>query len=76
LKFFPEAAEGAGGPALDQFDLLSALVDWVQKANASHVCTFDGKSVPWKKPPLCAYPKHTQYKGQGDTQDAKNFECC
>ncbi len=25
--------------------------------------------------PLCPYPTHTEYKGQGDPQDAKNFEC-
>ena len=25
--------------------------------------------------PLCAYPKHAQYSGQGDPNEAKNFTC-
>jgi hypothetical protein len=24
---------------------------------------------------LCAYPKYAHYKGQGDPEDARNFEC-
>jgi hypothetical protein len=24
--------------------------------------------------PLCPYPKHAQYKGQGNTDDESNFE--
>jgi DNA invertase Pin-like site-specific DNA recombinase len=34
-----------------------------------------GKAFPGRSRPLCPYPKHAQYKGQGDTDDAANFEC-
>lgn len=28
-----------------------------------------------RSPPLCRYPKHAHYNGQGDTEDANNFDC-
>jgi Tannase and feruloyl esterase len=34
-----------------------------------------GRAFPGRSRPLCAYPKHAHYKGQGDTEDAANFEC-
>jgi hypothetical protein len=34
-----------------------------------------GQSLPGRSRPLCPYPQHTHYKGQGDTQDAANFNC-
>jgi feruloyl esterase len=40
---------------------------------ASVVAT--GRALPGRSRPLCAYPQHAHYKGSGDTQDAKNFEC-
>jgi hypothetical protein len=65
----------AGGQSLDQFDLLGAMVSWVEKGAAPTSVTATGKSFPGRSRPLCAYPKHAQYKGQGDTEDANNFEC-
>jgi len=66
---------GGGAATLDRFDLLSAVVDWVEggKAPASVVAT--GPSLPGRSRPLCAYPQHAQYKGTGNTEDATNFEC-
>jgi pimeloyl-ACP methyl ester carboxylesterase len=64
-----------GASALDSFDLLTAVVDWVEKGAAPDSVTATGRAVPGRSRPLCAYPKHAHYKGQGDTQDAKNFEC-
>ena len=34
-----------------------------------------GRAFPGRSRPLCAYPQHAHYKGTGDTQDARNFEC-
>ena len=65
----------AGGQSLDQFDLLGAMVSWVEKGTAPTSVTATGKAFPGRSRPLCAYPKHAQYKGQGDTEDANNFEC-
>jgi hypothetical protein len=64
-----------GAATLDQFDLLTALVDWTEKGKTPESVTATGKSFPGRTRPLCAYPKHAQYKGAGDTEDAKNFTC-
>lgn len=74
--FVPGMNHCAGGPAtLDSFDALGAVVDWVEKGTAPDSITATGKDFPGRSRPLCAYPKHAQYKGQGDPQDAGNFEC-
>jgi feruloyl esterase len=76
LYLAPGVAHCSGGPiALDQFDMLSALVDWVEKGTAPASVVATGRALPGRSRPLCAYPQHAHYKGQGDTQDAKNFEC-
>ena len=61
--------------ALDNFDLLSAVVTWVEKGTAPDSVVATGKAFPGRSRPLCAYPKYAHYKGQGDPQDASNFEC-
>jgi feruloyl esterase len=71
----PGMAHCGGGKALDQFDMLSAVVDWVEKGKAPESLTAKGKAFPGRTRPLCAYPKHAQYNGSGDTQDASNFQC-
>ena len=76
LYLAPGVGHCSGGPvALDTFDMLSALVDWVEKGTAPASVTATGRALPGRSRPLCAYPQHAHYKGQGDTQDAKNFEC-
>ena len=64
-----------GAAALDQFDLLSSLVNWVEKGVAPEGIVATGAAFPGRSRPLCPYPKHTQYTGKGDPQDAKNFVC-
>jgi hypothetical protein len=64
-----------GGPALDQFDMLGAVVNWVEKGTAPTSVIATGKAFPGRSRPLCAYPKHAQYSGHGDTNDAHNFSC-
>ena len=61
--------------ALDNFDLLTAAVNWVEKGTAPESVVATGKAFPGRSRPLCAYPKYAYYKGQGDPEDAKNFEC-
>jgi feruloyl esterase len=73
--FVPGMSHCAGGASLDQFDLLGALVNWVEKGTVPASVTATGKAFPGRSRPLCPYPAHAQYKGQGDTQDASNFEC-
>ena len=71
----PGMAHCRGGPSLDHFDMLSAVVDWVEKGAAPDFILATGKAFPGRSRPLCAYPKHAQYTGAGDTQDARNFRC-
>jgi hypothetical protein len=74
--FVPGMNHCAGGPAtLDSFDALGAVVDWVEKGIAPDSIKATGKAFPGRSRPLCAYPKHAQYKGKGDPEDAGSFEC-
>ena len=74
--FVPGMNHCQGGPAtLDSFDALGAVVNWVENGTAPDSIVATGKSLPGRSWPLCAYPRHPQYKGQGDPQDASNFEC-
>jgi feruloyl esterase len=76
LYLAPGVGHCGGGPlALDTFDMLSALVDWVEKGSAPASVTATGRALPGRSRPLCAYPQYAHYKGTGDTQDARNFEC-
>ncbi|HLJ49855.1 MAG TPA: tannase/feruloyl esterase family alpha/beta hydrolase [Bryobacteraceae bacterium] len=71
----PGMGHCGGGPSLDQFDLLSAVVGWVEKGAAPDSVIATGHAFPGRSRPLCAYPKHAQYTGSGDPEDAHNFRC-
>lgn len=73
--FVPGMSHCGGGQTLDQFDLLGAIVNWVEKGDPPVSVIATGKAFPGRSRPLCAYPKHAHYRGQGDTEDAANFEC-
>ena len=73
--FIPGMGHCGGGPGLDRFDFLGAMVNWVEKGVEPISVMATGKAFPGRSRPLCPYPKHAQYKGQGDTEGARNFEC-
>jgi len=73
--FVPGMSHCGGGQALDQFDLLGALVNWVEKGTAPMSVIATGRAFPGRSRPLCAYPKQAQYKGDGNPEDANSFEC-
>jgi len=75
LFLVPGMAHCGGGPALDRFDMLSAVVNWVEKGNAPNAIIAVGQAFPGRSRPLCSYPKHAQYTGSGDSEDARNFRC-
>ena len=64
-----------GDSALDEFDLLTAVMNWVEKDVAPESVVATGKVFPGRSRPLCAYPKHAHYAGNGDPEDARNFVC-
>jgi feruloyl esterase len=80
----------AGGPATDQFDMLTPLVQWVEQGKAPDAVIASARGtgnaggvnaeVPagWaanRTRPLCAYPKVAKYKGSGSLELADSFTC-
>jgi pimeloyl-ACP methyl ester carboxylesterase len=80
----------SGGPTTDQFDMLTPLVNWVEKGQAPESVTANARGpgntggvnadVPagWaanRSRPLCSYPLVARYRGTGSMEDAANFLC-
>lgn len=91
VRFFavPGMGHSRGGPATEQFDALTALVDWVEKGVAPEriVASARGAGNPggvntelpagWsatRSRPLCPYPTVARYTG-GDPELAASFRC-
>ncbi len=64
-----------GGPALDTFDDLTAIENWVEEGVAPDRLIATGASFPGRSRPLCPYPQFSKYKGTGSTEDAASFTC-
>jgi hypothetical protein len=62
------------GPALDNFDPLTAIEGWVEKNNAPDYMSATGKAFPGKEQPLCAYPQTAHYVG-GDSSKLTSYQC-
>jgi feruloyl esterase len=75
LFLVPGMGHCGGGAALDRFDLLSAVVDWVEKGRAPDHVIATGNAFKGRSRPLCPHPKHAHYKGEGDPEQAENFDC-
>ncbi len=70
----PGMTHCAGGTATDQFDMLAAIQNWVEKGEAPERVIAKGKSYPNMTRPLCPYPQVARYVGD-DPRKAKSFEC-
>ena len=89
LFLVPQMNHCSGGPACDQFDMLDALVKWVEKGRVpnSIVAKARGaganavnREVPATWAPdrtrlLCPYPEVAKYIGEGSIEDAASFRC-
>jgi feruloyl esterase len=91
VRFFrvPGMNHCSGGPSTDRFDMLQALVDWVEQGQAPEavIAGVRGPSAlppnaelpagwsPERTRPLCPYPQVARYKGSGDPEQAENFAC-
>ena len=89
LFLVPGMNHCSGGPATDQFDMLTNLVNWVEKAQVPDqvIAKVRGTGAnvvntelpaSWsatRSRPLCAYPTVARYKGSGDLENAANFSC-
>ncbi len=80
----------AGGPATDQFDMLTPLVQWVEQgvapdrvvASARGAGNAGGANAElpagWsatRSRPLCPFPKVATYNGSGNLESADSFRC-
>ncbi len=75
IYLVPGMSHCGGGPSLDQFDMLSAVVDWVEKGTVPRSVIATGKAFPGRTRPLCPYPEHAQYNGTGNTEEGGSFDC-
>jgi hypothetical protein len=64
-----------GERTLDNFDMISAIVNWVEKGQAPEQVVAKGASMPGESRPLCPYPAHAQYSGSGDPKSAASYRC-
>ncbi len=77
LFMAPGMTHCAGGTGPDQFDSVSAIIDWVERgvAPARIVARkFDDGEVSRSRP-LCPYPLVARHDGSGSVDDAANFLC-
>ncbi len=60
-----------------QHDVLSALVQWVEKGAAPDfiIASHVSDNRVDRTRPLCPYPKVARWSGSGSSDDAKNFTC-
>ncbi|HVZ44006.1 MAG TPA: tannase/feruloyl esterase family alpha/beta hydrolase [Ramlibacter sp.] len=71
----PGVGHCGGGPGLDNFPALDALMQWVEKGVAPDSMVATGTAVPGRSRPICPWPQYASYKGSGDVNDAANFVC-
>lgn len=62
------------GPALDNFDPLTAIQAWVETNKAPDYLPATGKAFPGKHQPICAYPQTAHYTG-GDVNKLSSYQC-
>ncbi|SEG69766.1 tannase/feruloyl esterase family alpha/beta hydrolase [Marinobacterium lutimaris] len=74
----------SGGPATDDFDLFTRLVDWVESGDEPQAVTAslaegNGERFsdwsPERTRKLCPYPQVAVYNGSGDPESAESFTC-
>jgi Tannase and feruloyl esterase len=74
LFLIPGMLHCAGGQATDQFDMLTAIQEWVERGRAPDRIIAAGRAFPDTTRPLCPYPKVARYDG-GDPKSAGSFSC-
>jgi feruloyl esterase len=63
-----------GGEATDQFEMLDAIMDWVEQGRAPDRIAATSKTFAGISRPLCPYPRIAGYVG-GDPSSAASFAC-
>jgi Tannase and feruloyl esterase len=86
----PGMGHCSGGPATDQFDMLTPLVNWVEKGTVPQAVEASARGTgnaggantdlpaAWaadRTRPLCPHPKVARYNGSGSLELASSFIC-
>ncbi len=86
----PGMGHCSGGPATDQFDMLSQLVQWVEQGIAPERVVASARGpgnaggvnaevpIDWsasRTRPLCPYPKVARLRSGGNVESAESFDC-
>ena len=66
---------GGGSAALDHFDMIEPIVNWVEQDKAPEQIRVTGQAFPNRSRPLCPYPGYAHYTGTGDPEKAEHFIC-
>jgi feruloyl esterase len=77
LYMVPGMHHCSGGPGPDEFDMLTALENWVEKGVSPGpiVATSRVEGRLDRTRPLCPHPQVARYVGSGSIEDAANFRC-
>ncbi|MDP9996501.1 feruloyl esterase [Variovorax boronicumulans] len=82
VRFYPVPGMNhcVGGPATDKFEMLTPLVDWVEKGIAPNAITAEASNpayfaAPNRSRPLCPFPAVPTYNGTGNVDSAASFSC-
>lgn len=77
LFMVPGMGHCSGGEGPNNFDMVTALDEWVERGKAPERIIAsritDGKVARTR--PLCPYPQQAEYKGTGNTDEEANFVC-
>jgi len=74
LFLVPGMTHCGGGQSTDQFDMLTAIQQWVEKGQAPDRVIASGRAFPGKTRPLCPYPKVARFDG-GNPDSQESFSC-
>ncbi|MET0292267.1 MAG: tannase/feruloyl esterase family alpha/beta hydrolase [Steroidobacteraceae bacterium] len=74
LFLAPGVYHCAGGPGPDDFDLLTAIENWVEKGQKPERIVARNRRTSETRP-LCAWPGLPQFDGKGSSADEHNFSC-
>ncbi|WP_321454418.1 tannase/feruloyl esterase family alpha/beta hydrolase [uncultured Cohaesibacter sp.] len=74
LFMVPGMTHCGGGPALDDFDPLTVMEQWIETNKAPEQMAATGKSFEGTTQPICAYPKEARYEG-GDPTSIGSYSC-
>jgi feruloyl esterase len=77
LFMVPGMTHCAGGVGPDQFDPMTAIINWVEKGKAPDTLRAARivNGTEQRSRPLCPYPQVARHAGAGSTDEAANFRC-